>query len=537
MAVFPRKTADFRPGFPSETPISAPFSLGNGPIFPRRMPARTIVPGRCSRRFGAAAILKSCSRSPRLPARWPQHGCRPCLSSALPAVAPRSPRFRSSPWPPSPPGAAAPPCAPDNGGLSLADGFCAASSRATSTACGISPSRPDGDLYAATGGGFLRGGVAAFRDRDGDGKMDERASFGPRGGNDVAVHDGYLYLALDGPRRPLAAHAGPARAQGRSRDDRRPGSRRAATRGQDAGLPGRRRDAGEDRLGHQQLPAPNRTAKSPGRDPVHRARAPRRHLAVRCRPGRPALRGWPPLGHGHCGTPRRSACSRARARSGPRFTGATSWAHNWGFSDEANANNPGRGAGAGVGGRRHRLAVLLLQQRRERKVLAPEYGGDGRTVGRCATAKAPAIAFPGHWAPMALQFYPGDRLRRGVQGRAVPRVPRQLEPRAAAAGGLPRGVRAVRGRKAHRHVSRPSPRVHRRAGSGRWGWRSGRTGRCSCRLTTDRHDLADREALMRAARREASTRRQHPLDLRQRRRRSRSAGWPPAAAAPSRGGT
>ena len=44
---------------------------------------------------------------------------------------------------------------------------------------------------------MLRGGVRALRDRDGDGTPDERATFGPRGGNDVALHDGYLYLALD----------------------------------------------------------------------------------------------------------------------------------------------------------------------------------------------------------------------------------------------------------------------------------------------------------------------------------------------------
>ena len=53
---------------------------------------------------------------------------------------------------------------------------------------------------------------------------------------------------------------------------------------------------------------------------------------------------------------------------------------------------------------------------RNRKVLAPEYGGDGKTVGRCATAKAPAIAFPGHWAPMALQFYPGDEFGAAYAG-------------------------------------------------------------------------------------------------------------------------
>jgi glucose/arabinose dehydrogenase len=45
------------------------------------------------------------------------------------------------------------------------------------------------------------------------------------------------------------------------------------------------------------------------------------------------------------------------------------------------------------------------QQRK--KVLAPEYGGDGTQVGRCAQARAPLVAFPAHWAPMAVLFYTG----------------------------------------------------------------------------------------------------------------------------------
>lgn len=43
-----------------------------------------------------------------------------------------------------------------------------------------------------------------------------------------------------------------------------------------------------------------------------------------------------------------------------------------------------------------------------KKVLAPEYGGDGRKVGRCAEAKDPLVAFPAHWAPLALAFSTGD---------------------------------------------------------------------------------------------------------------------------------
>lgn len=44
-------------------------------------------------------------------------------------------------------------------------------------------------------------------------------------------------------------------------------------------------------------------------------------------------------------------------------------------------------------------------QMKEKKVLNPEYGGDGDSVGRCANTKAPLIGFPGHWAPNGLKFY------------------------------------------------------------------------------------------------------------------------------------
>lgn len=43
------------------------------------------------------------------------------------------------------------------------------------------------------------------------------------------------------------------------------------------------------------------------------------------------------------------------------------------------------------------------------KVLAPEYGGDGKKIGRCADKKMPLLAFPAHWAPNALLFYTGSQ--------------------------------------------------------------------------------------------------------------------------------
>ena len=47
-------------------------------------------------------------------------------------------------------------------------------------------------------------------------------------------------------------------------------------------------------------------------------------------------------------------------------------------------------------------------QIQELKVLAPEYGGDGEIVGRCAQFNKPIIGFPGHWAPNDLVFYKGN---------------------------------------------------------------------------------------------------------------------------------
>ncbi len=43
-----------------------------------------------------------------------------------------------------------------------------------------------------------------------------------------------------------------------------------------------------------------------------------------------------------------------------------------------------------------------------KKVLAPEYGGDGEVVGRCGQKKKPLIGFPAHMAPNDLIFYTGN---------------------------------------------------------------------------------------------------------------------------------
>lgn len=46
--------------------------------------------------------------------------------------------------------------------------------------------------------------------------------------------------------------------------------------------------------------------------------------------------------------------------------------------------------------------------KQSKKLLAPEYGGDGKQVGRCAEMQNPVVAFPAHMAPNGLLFYTGN---------------------------------------------------------------------------------------------------------------------------------
>ena len=50
-----------------------------------------------------------------------------------------------------------------------------------------------------------------------------------------------------------------------------------------------------------------------------------------------------------------------------------------------------------------------FDQKQEKKILNPEYGGDGKKTDRCADKDKPIYAFPGHWAPNGLLFYTGNQ--------------------------------------------------------------------------------------------------------------------------------
>ncbi len=54
----------------------------------------------------------------------------------------------------------------------------------------------------------------------------------------------------------------------------------------------------------------------------------------------------------------------------------------------------------------------------KQRFLNPEYGGDGKTIGRCESAKDPVYGFPGHWGPNDLLFYQGSQFPAKYHGGA-----------------------------------------------------------------------------------------------------------------------
>ena len=54
----------------------------------------------------------------------------------------------------------------------------------------------------------------------------------------------------------------------------------------------------------------------------------------------------------------------------------------------------------------------------DKKILSPEYGGDGSKVGDCDMAPDTLVSFPAHWGPNDLLFYTGEQFPERYRGGA-----------------------------------------------------------------------------------------------------------------------
>jgi glucose/arabinose dehydrogenase len=306
-----------------------------------------------------------------------------------------------------------PPCEADNGGLVLPKGACArlvASNIGSVRQLTVSEG---GDLYAAIASGSH--GVLALRDTDGDGKPDQRASFAPGGANDVELRNGFLYVALKD--RILRYRMAPGQLKP-SRDeevvvDGLPGSSGHKAKSLAFGPAGEMYvSVGSATNSCQQE---DRQERSPGKDPCseldHRAgiwQFSADRVGQRFEDGQRYATGL------------RNSLALITRGSGKKLYAAVhgrdQLGDNWGFSAEVNADNPAEELVQIERGDDFGWPYCYYSNQYKKKVLAPEYGGDGQKVGRCSAAKDPLLAFPGHWAPLALAFYDADQFGPQYRG-------------------------------------------------------------------------------------------------------------------------
>ena len=326
----------------------------------------------------------------------------------------------------SAPPQSAPACDPDNGGLVLPQGFCALVVADVPARARHIAVRPNGDILVAANargrGGQIQapGGVFVLRDTTGDGRADVTERFGPeRGGTGLALQGDTLWFAPDDAvlRYRLSADAltpasGPDTVVYQLPDTRSHTAKSIAVDGArlfvNIGAPSnscQQEDRSEGSPGMDPCPALETRAgiwlfdangsKQVQSDGERWATGIRNAVAIAINPADNAL--WV-VQHG-------------------RDQLFQNWAQ-VGYDAEAGANKPAEELLKVDQGDDFGWPYCYYDPALDRKVLAPEYGGDGETVGRCAEKEDPVYAFPAHWAPNDMLFYTGTqfpaRYRDGV---------------------------------------------------------------------------------------------------------------------------
>jgi len=302
--------------------------------------------------------------------------------------------------------AARPACAPDNAGLTLQPGFCA-----LLVAESIGPARhlvvlENGDLLVAIAG--PRGGIRLLRDTTGDGKADIVRSFGVGAGTGIAFAGEYLYFATNnaivrwhwniGQLDPGAGGGPDTIVSGLTMG--RTGAAKSIVVGLDGQL-------------YVNIGAPSnscqvrdRAPESPGQDPC-----PLLDVAGGIWRFDPRRGNQTQLDGQRFVTGIRNAVALAvDPNTGSLFAaqhGRDQLAANWPklYNDERSAELPAEEVFRLEAGGDYGWPYCYYDWRSRQKVLQPEYGGNGRTVGRCESVPRPVVAFPGHWAPDGMAFY------------------------------------------------------------------------------------------------------------------------------------
>jgi glucose/arabinose dehydrogenase len=312
-------------------------------------------------------------------------------------------------------------CAAGNGGITLPAGFCAIVVADRVGRARHATVRPNGDLYVAlqrAPNGSDNGGILALRDTDGDGKADRKARFGTVGGTGIAWYQGALYFAANDrilrytiSGTSLAPSSAPVTIV--------------------SGLPvvgehtAKNITFGSSHMyvniasGTNSCQLQNRTLESPGRDPCPELAT--RAGVWRFDPSRTAQRQADGL---RFATGLRDMLALAVKPGTEALYGVQHdrdlLGKNWPrvFTMAQDAKIPSEEFVRIRQGDDFGWPYCHHDRLQGKKVLAPEYGGDGKVVGRCSTKKLPVFTFPAHWAPMSLLFYTRQQFPAKYSGGA-----------------------------------------------------------------------------------------------------------------------
>ncbi len=323
-------------------------------------------------------------------------------------------------------------CPADNGGITLPTGFCATVFADTVGHARHMVVLPNGTVYVNTWSGRYygnapapRGGfLVALRDTTGDGVADVRVRFGDSvrsggiGGTGVALYDGDLFaeandkiVRYDLPADAIAPNASPTTVvSGLPMTGDHPAHPFAIGSG---GALYVNSGSATNACGVR-----DRTPGSPGREPCT-------ELTTRAGIWRyDANRGGQTFSPAErFATGIRNAIGITIGPSGALYAtqhGRDQLTESWPalYTAEQGQNLPAEELLQVEEGGDYGWPYCYYDDTKRQLVLAPEYGGNGSDIGRCASMRAPTATFPAHWAPNGLVFYSGDRFPARYRGGA-----------------------------------------------------------------------------------------------------------------------
>ena len=301
-------------------------------------------------------------------------------------------------------------CPGDNGGLTLPPGFCATRYAENVLGARHLAVNTAGDLFVATApkSGTLTSFVA-LRDSNGDGVAETRETVGNVPGNGIDWENGYLYFASSDRVVRYALPSG----------ELRPGADPEVVIG---GLPATGDHTAKTVIvvddvlylnigsASNSCQQQNRVLESPGVDPC------------------PELTTRSSVFRFAANTLNQTLANGARYATGVRNANALGFRRglgklfaaqnsrdqlyeNWPdqFSAADDVRLPAEGIFYLQQGDDYGWPYCYYDAEAAKYFLAPEYGGDGETVGaRCQDLKQPVSTLPAHWAPLGMAFYEND---------------------------------------------------------------------------------------------------------------------------------